>query len=132
MRTIIAKSCIGVFAVAAGIVGMVSIASASEGLCSFTVAGYVQGVWCMMGPATSPCYLRIAVPVAEPTPEQVEIGVWCDGDMVKVCETLEDGLPVIVIGEDDGDNKSATHVAIWLEPSEAFPLEEATEGPKDR
>ena len=114
MRGTITRTCLGFIVAAAGIAAMASVATASEGVCSFTVAGQVEDIWCGRGPAPAPCYLVVIVPTPE---DKVEIGTWCLDDLAAVCRTLERGMPVVVLGEDYGEEKEATHIAIWLEPS---------------
>ena len=101
----------------AGIVGP-PVAAASDGFCAFSLAGTVDHVFCLQGPEPpqNPCYLRVLV---EMDGEVMLLDAWCHGEMADVCAGLERDLPVIVLGEDDGESKQVTHVAVWLEPERA-------------
>ena len=83
---------------------------------TFSIAGSVAWAW-YPGPFPPPVALvRVEFWIDD---EPVSHDIVCRDELAPVCALLEVGTPVLILGQDTGQEKLATHIGAWLMPSAA-------------
>ena len=91
-------------------------AAHAEDLSTFTITGTVVDGWCLTGtePPPQPCQVTLEISVENKKSRFATF--WCRGELADVCGALPHDERLLVVGEDNMSEKTATHVALLLAP----------------